>query len=128
MDRGCPRPMGRASHTAVCGVCPVRGKAKDVCCTPSFVGRLGAEIPDCSVPPFFRSTLQPLSQRVHHQTVSLGGFTPVHEKRGNEAHMNLVSALQSAKKLVDVGGLEPPTPCLQSTRLVSTHSFYHFNY
>ena len=32
------------------------------------------------------------------------------------------------KNLVDVSGIEPVTPCLQSTRLVSTHSFYHFNY
>jgi len=32
------------------------------------------------------------------------------------------------KNLVDVRGFEPLTPCLQSTRLVSTHSFYHFNY
>ena len=31
------------------------------------------------------------------------------------------------KRLVDVAGIEPATPCLQSTRLVSTHSFYHFN-
>jgi hypothetical protein len=28
--------------------------------------------------------------------------------------MNLVSALQSEKKLVDVRGFEPLTPCLQS--------------
>jgi hypothetical protein len=34
----------------------------------------------------------------------------------------------SLKRLVDVTGIEPVTPCLQSTRLVSTHSFYHFNY
>ena len=32
------------------------------------------------------------------------------------------------KRLVDVTGIEPVTPCLQSTRLVSTRSFYHFNY
>jgi hypothetical protein len=42
--------------------------------------------------------------------------------------MNLVSALQSAKKLVDVGGLEPPTPCLQSTQLYSKRSTDYFNY
>jgi hypothetical protein len=30
--------------------------------------------------------------------------------------MNLVSTLQSEKKLVDVAGLEPATPCLQSKR------------
>ena len=30
--------------------------------------------------------------------------------------------------LVDVTGFEPATPCLQSTRFFSTHSFYHFNY
>jgi hypothetical protein len=28
--------------------------------------------------------------------------------------MNLVSAMQSEKKLVDVAGIEPATPCLQS--------------
>ena len=28
--------------------------------------------------------------------------------------MDLISALQSAKKLVDVAGIEPATPCLQS--------------
>ena len=28
--------------------------------------------------------------------------------------MNLVGALQSEKKLVDVTGIEPATPCLQS--------------
>ena len=28
--------------------------------------------------------------------------------------MNLVSTLQSEKKLVDVTGIEPVTPCLQS--------------
>ena len=30
--------------------------------------------------------------------------------------------------MVDVTGFEPATPCLQSTRLVTTRSFYHFNY
>ncbi len=45
-----------------------------------------------------------------------------------EAEMNLVSVLQSEKQLVDVRGFEPLTPCLQSSRLVSTHSFYNFNY
>jgi len=38
----------------------------------------------------------------------------VHEKRGIEAEMNLTSALQSEKTLVDVAGIEPATPCLQS--------------
>ena len=28
--------------------------------------------------------------------------------------MNLVSSLQSENKLVDVAGIEPATPCLQS--------------
>ena len=51
---------------------------------------------------------------VHHESVSLWGFTPVNEKRGIEAEVNLTSSLQSAKKLVDVAGLEPATPCLQS--------------
>jgi len=36
--------------------------------------------------------------------------------------------MPSNGSLVDVTGFEPATPCLQSTRLVSTHSFYHFNY
>jgi hypothetical protein len=35
--------------------------------------------------------------------------------------MNPVSVLQSEKKLVDVTGIEPVTPCLQSTK-VSSHS------
>ena len=30
--------------------------------------------------------------------------------------------------VVDVTGFEPATPCLQSTRLVSTHSIHNFNY
>jgi hypothetical protein len=30
------------------------------------------------------------------------------------AEMNLLSALRSEKKLVDVTGIEPVTPCLQS--------------
>jgi hypothetical protein len=30
--------------------------------------------------------------------------------------MNLVSAVQSENKLVDVAGIEPATPCLQSKR------------
>jgi len=34
----------------------------------------------------------------------------------------------SLMSLVDVTGFEPATPCLQSARLVSTHSFYHFDY
>ena len=54
-----------------------------------------------------------VSQSVHDQPVSLKGFSPVHEKRGIEAEMSLTSALQSEKKLVDVAGIEPATPCLQ---------------
>jgi hypothetical protein len=38
----------------------------------------------------------------------------VHEKRGVGEEMNSVSVLQSEKKLVDVTGIEPVTPCLQS--------------
>ena len=37
--------------------------------------------------------------------------------------MNLVSALQSEKKLVDVRGFEPLTPCLQSMGVLSNGSF-----
>ena len=37
-----------------------------------------------------------------------------HEKRGIEAEVDFLSALQSEKKLVDVTGIEPVTPCLQS--------------
>jgi hypothetical protein len=40
--------------------------------------------------------------------------------------MNLVSALQSEKKLVDVRGFEPLTPCLQSSRLSSDNSMLYF--
>jgi len=36
--------------------------------------------------------------------------------------------MPSNGSLVDVTGFEPATPCLQSTRLVSSYSFYHFNY
>jgi hypothetical protein len=50
---------------------------------------------------------------VHHESVSLQGFTPVHEKRRVGEEMNSVSVLQSEKKLVDVTGIEPVTPCLQ---------------
>jgi hypothetical protein len=38
----------------------------------------------------------------------------VHEKRGVGEEMNSVSFLQSEKKLVDVTGIEPVTPCLQN--------------
>ena len=37
----------------------------------------------------------------------------MHEKRGVGEEMNSVSVLQSEKKLVDVTGIEPVTPCLQ---------------
>jgi hypothetical protein len=37
--------------------------------------------------------------------------------------MNLVSVLQSEKKLVDVTGIEPVTPCLQSRTIASNNSF-----
>jgi len=40
--------------------------------------------------------------------------------------MNLVSALQSEKKLVDVRGFEPLTPCLQSAGLGSNNSIQFF--
>jgi hypothetical protein len=33
--------------------------------------------------------------------------------------MNLLSALRSEKKLVDVTGIEPVTPCLQSSEIKS---------
>ena len=37
--------------------------------------------------------------------------------------MNLVNSLQSEKKLVDVAGIEPATPCLQSMGVLSNSSF-----
>ncbi len=37
--------------------------------------------------------------------------------------MNSVSVLQSEKKLVDLTGIEPVTPCLQSRTIVSKSSF-----
>jgi len=38
----------------------------------------------------------------------------MHENLGIAVVVNLAIAPQSAKKLVDVSGFEPPTPCLQS--------------
>jgi hypothetical protein len=38
----------------------------------------------------------------------------MHDKRGVGKEMNSVNASQSEKKLVDVTGIEPVTPCLQS--------------
>jgi len=40
--------------------------------------------------------------------------------------MNSVSVLQSEKKLVDVTGIEPVTPCLQSIGLDSIRSIRYF--
>ena len=40
--------------------------------------------------------------------------------------MNLVSALQSDTKFVDVAGIEPASPCLQSTRVDSNPSIDYF--
>jgi len=37
-----------------------------------------------------------------------------HEKRGIKAEVDFLSALHSAKELVDVTGIEPVTPCLQN--------------
>ena len=42
--------------------------------------------------------------------------------------MNLVSALQSEKKLVDVRGFEPLTPCLQSAASAPTIPSNFSNY
>jgi hypothetical protein len=39
--------------------------------------------------------------------------------------MNSVSVLQSEKKLVDVTGIEPVTPCLQSIGLASIRSIHY---
>jgi hypothetical protein len=39
--------------------------------------------------------------------------------------MNSVSVLQSEKKLVDVTGIEPVTPCLQSIGLDSIRSIHY---
>jgi hypothetical protein len=46
----------------------------------------------------------------------------MHEKRAVGERMNSVSDLQSKKKLVDVTGIEPVTPCLQSIGLDSIPS------
>ena len=67
-----------------------------------------SETPPHTFPAYFA-----ISQSVHRKTVSLEGFTPVHEKRAVGEEMNSVSVLQSEKKLVDVIGIEPVTPCLQ---------------
>ena len=40
--------------------------------------------------------------------------------------MNSVSVLQSEKKLVDVTGIEPVTPCLQSIGVDSIRSIHYF--
>jgi hypothetical protein len=40
--------------------------------------------------------------------------------------MKLLSFLQSVKKLVDVTGIEPVTPCLQSIGLDSIRSIHYF--
>src|SRR5258708_28364866 len=48
------------------------------------------------------------------------------ETRGIGAEMNLTSALQSEKKLVDVTGFEPATPCLQSMEMGFRNPF-HFS-
>ena len=40
--------------------------------------------------------------------------------------MNRLSALRSEKKLVDVTGIEPVTPCLQSKSAASISSFSSF--
>jgi len=42
------------------------------------------------------------------------------------ARMNFVSELQSEKKLVDVRGFEPATPCLQSLALHSRKTLNSF--
>ena len=39
--------------------------------------------------------------------------------------MIFLSLLQSAKKLVDVAGIEPATPCLQSRTIIS-NSYFRF--
>jgi hypothetical protein len=51
---------------------------------------------------------------------------PVHAKRGVGEEMNSVSVLQSETRLVDVTGIEPVPPCLQSTRLDSIRSLDYF--
>jgi hypothetical protein len=40
----------------------------------------------------------------------------------------LYLAFAIRKKLVDVAGIEPATPCLQSTKLYSNNSTGNFNY
>jgi len=42
--------------------------------------------------------------------------------------MNPVRVLQSEKQVVDVAGIEPATPCLQSTKLASNNSTGNLDY
>ena len=42
--------------------------------------------------------------------------------------MNPLSLLQSEKKLVDVTGIEPVTPCLQRTGVFSNSSVHYFGF
>ena len=50
------------------------------------------------------------------------GSLQVDKKREVGEEMNSVSVLQSEKKLVDVTGIEPVTPCLQSRTIASNGS------
>jgi hypothetical protein len=42
--------------------------------------------------------------------------------------MKLLSSLQSVKKLVDVTGIEPVPPCLQSIAVLSNGSVHYFGF
>jgi len=47
-DLDCSDRIGHASYTATGGVCRVPAATRGHCCTHSFVGRLFAEILDCT--------------------------------------------------------------------------------
>jgi len=64
-------------------------------------------------PNFETSKLTATLHRVHHQTVRCRVHSSA-RKIEDRGRVNLVSALQSAEKLVDMARLELATPCLQS--------------
>jgi hypothetical protein len=62
----------------------------------------------------------------HRRGSELDTLCPRDKNREIGEEMNLVSALRSEKSLVDVAGIEPATPCLQSMRLDSTYSIHYY--
>ncbi len=66
---------------------------------------------------------------MHSPPLVIAFVHSVHEKTGNEADVEFLSGLQSVKKLVDVAGIEPATPCLQMrTENTMWLSFLAFTY